>query len=187
MHPGVPAVQPASNWVIKPFWKSWINSSFYRYEENVWVKNRPTSMLNMVTLVRFVWIRQSFMQILCLENLISTPRRCPEATSQTIQLLWLPNQGTFPWSGSAISYVSQSCSCSAQQKIPALNGKSNSATREAQREQTLVSFSCLGRCFSLLPHSSWVCVWCNTNHNTNKQCCHHTANQHLRNSKMEPF
>lgn len=108
-------------------------------------------MLNMVTLVRFVWIRQSFMQILCLENLISTPRRCPEPTSQTIQLLWLPNQGTYSWSGSAISYVSQSCSCSAQQKIPALNGKSNSATREAQREQTPVSFSCLGRRFLIAP------------------------------------
>lgn len=148
VHPGVPAVQPASNWVIKPFWRRWINSSFYRYEENVGVKKHPITMLNMVTLVRFVWIRQSFMQILCLENLISTPRRCPEPTSQTIQLLWLPNQGTYSWSGSAISYVSQSCSCSAQQKIPALNGKSNSATREAQREQTPVSFSCLGRRFS---------------------------------------
>lgn len=96
-----------------------------------------------MTSERFVWISQSFMQILYLENVISTPRRCPETTSQTTGLVWLPNQGTFRWSGSAISYVSQSCSCAAQQKIPALNGKSNSATREPQREQTLVSFSCL--------------------------------------------
>lgn len=96
------------------------------------------------------------------ENMISTPRRCPETTSQTSHPVRLPNQGTFRWS--AISYVSQSCSCSAQQKIPALHGKSNSATHEPQREQTLVSFSCLG-CFpSSLPGSFWVYVWYNTNH-----------------------
>lgn len=41
-----------------------------------------------------------------------------------------------------------------------------------------------GRLFSLLPHSSWVYVWYHTNHNTNKQCCHHSANQQLRISSL---
>lgn len=129
-----------------------------------------------MTSICSMWIRQSFKQIFYLENMISTPRRCPEPTSQTFQQVWLPNQGTFRWSGSAMSYVSQSCSCSAQQKIPALNGKSNSATREPQREQTLLSLSCLGRIFSLLPTNFWVYVWHNEKHkqyNTNIQLPSH--------------
>lgn len=110
--------------------------------------------------MRSTWIRQSFQQISYLENMISTRRRCPETTSQTFHPVWLPNQGTFQWS--AISYVSQSCSCSAQQKIPALNGKSNSATREPQREQMLLSFSCLAPILSSPPGSFWVSVRHNT-------------------------
>lgn len=104
-------------------------------------------------------MRQSLLQISDLENMPSTARRCPATTSQTTELAWLPNQGTFGGSGSAVSSGSQSCSCSAQQKVPAPSGKSNSATRDPQRGQALVSFSCLGRVFSLLPHSFWAYVW----------------------------
>lgn len=124
--------------------------------KNVSIKKIPTAHRTWMISMRSTWIRQSFQQISYLENMISTPRRCPETTSQTFHPVWLPNQGTFQWS--AISYVSQSCSCSAQQKIPALNGKSNSATREPQREQTLLSFSCLARILSSLPGSFWVYV-----------------------------
>lgn len=77
-----------------------------------------------------------------LENMISTLRRCTETRTQT--------SSHFGRSGCQTREYLEGL---AQQKIPALNGKRNSITREPSREQTPVSFSILGRYFSFLPQS----------------------------------
>lgn len=104
-------------------------------------------------------------------------------------LVWLPNQGIFGWSGSAISCVSKCHSSSAQHKIPALNGKRNSRTREPLREQTPVSFSILGRYFSFLPQSFGLsccillgytsCRTCTHTYTHTLYCWLDTAKHHL--------
>lgn len=105
----------------------------------------------------FLLMRWSFNQVSDgLENMIPTPRRHIETRTQTgshFGLVLLPNQGIFEWSGSTISCASGCYSSSAQQKIPALDGKRNSITRESLRERATVSFSILARHFSTPPRT----------------------------------